>query len=175
MSRNRPISKLSDAAKKRLPDFEDENASRTDPFLAPEEYFDELPQRVMDRITADSQEKQENPQPSPLLRKVWMSAALVAAIAVIFMMVKPSPMVPTAKSPATSQTASNLSAEYDQTYADEALMIALNAVTDKDIATINYDNFGYDLSGSDTTAITQDEIIQYLLEENDGGELIAAL
>ncbi len=175
MKRNRPVPKQSEATEKRLPDFEDENASRTDPFRAPADYFDELPQRIMDRITTDSQEKLENPQPSPLLRKVWMSAALIAAIAVIFMMVKPSFMLPAVKSAATNPIASNLSAEYDQTYADEALMIDMNAVTDKDISSIGSDNLAPDLAGSDTTAITQDDVIQYLLDENDGDELIAAL
>ena len=173
MKRIRHISKQSNPAEKRRSDFRDKIASRAESFLVPGNYFDELPQRIMDRISADAQKKQENPQPLHLLRRVWIATAAVAAIAVIFMMTQ---IVPTANSPIlNSNKAANLSADYDQTYADEAMLLEENEITDKDVSAIDFETIGIALSSSDTTSVTTEEIIKYLLDENYDSGLLAEL
>jgi hypothetical protein len=175
MKRFRPISNQSGSAERRQPDFQHEHKPGTDPFLTPDDYFDELPERVMDRIAADNQRKQENPGPSPILRRVWLIAAAAATIAVIFMMINPGHIGSPVRTPAPVATAANLSDEYDQTYADEALLLEENAITDKDISSLDYKNIGMALISSDTTSVTREEIIQYLLDDDYDNDLIAAL
>ncbi|HEX7410839.1 MAG TPA: hypothetical protein VF298_01740 [Bacteroidales bacterium] len=176
MKRIRHISNQSNPAVNHRFNLHDENVPRTDPFQVPENYFDELPQKIMDWIAADTQKKQENPQPSPILRRVWMSAAAVAAIAVFFMIIKPANIVTISKSPiAKSTKTASLSDEYDQTYADEALLLEENGITDKDVSTIDFNTMGIALSSNDTTSATTEEIIQYLLDENDDTDLLAGL
>ena len=176
MKRKISISKHSAASEKQQPDFGDENASRTEPFLVPENYFDELPQRIMERISSDTQTKLENPLPSALLRRVWMTLAAAAAIAVVFMMVRPENTDPAKKSPIVNLTPAVVIPDvYDQTYADEALLLEENEITDKDITSIDYETIGIALTGSDTTSVTTEEIIQYLLDDNCDTDLLAGL
>ena len=176
MKRIRQTSNQNLISEKQHPDLQDETSFRTDPFLIPGNYFDDLPQRIMERVSADSQHKLENPQPSTLLRRVWLSAAAVAAIAVVFMMIKPSTTDPVRNSPVTNNIiAPGISDEYDQTYSDEALLLEENEITDKDVASIDYKSMGIALNNTDTTSITTEEIIQYLLDENCDTELIAGL
>lgn len=176
MKRIRHISNQSDSAEKRLPDFQDENVPRSDPFPAPENYFDELPQRIMDRISADVQKQHENPRQAPLLRRLWMAAAAIAAIAVIFMILKPANIVPTTNSPIVNSTGTeSLSVDYNQTYTDEALLLEENEITDKDISAINLKTMDISLNSSDTTSVAASEIIKYLLDENYDTDLLAEL
>ena len=158
------------------PGFQDVNAPRIDHFLTPKNYFDELPQRILDRIATDAQKQHENPQPSLLPRNVWMTFAAAAVIAVIFMMIKPANVVPTTNSPIANSTgAESLSVDYDQTFADEALLLEENEITDKDISAINFKAMGIALNSSDTTSLTTNEIIKYLLDENCDTDLLAEL
>lgn len=176
MKRIRSDRNHSNTAEKLRFDLNDESTQPTDPFQVPEDYFDELPARIMDRITVDSQQKLENPQASPLLRKIWLATAAIAAIAVFFMMIKPANEIPATKSPSVnSSIAASITADYDQTYADEALLLEENEITEKDVASIDYKTMGIALSNSDTTSVSTDEIILYLLDENCDTDLLAGL
>lgn len=176
MKRTRHISNESGSSEMCQPGLHDETTPRIDPFLTPEDYFDELPQRIMERIAADAQKQHENPQPSLLPRKVWMTVAAAAAIAFIFMMIKPANIVPIANSPFVNSTAAaSISADYDQTFADEALLLEENEITDEDISAINFKAMGIALNCSDTTTVTTNEIIKYLLDENCDTDLLAQL
>jgi hypothetical protein len=176
MKRIRSNRNLSSPAEKRRFDVNDENPHRTDPFVVPKDYFNELPQRIMARIEDDSQSEPDNQQASPLLRRVWLAAAAAAAIALIFIMLKPSTEVPGIKAPIVNSTeAAILSADYDQTYADEAFLLDENKITDKEVSTLDIESLGTALFSSDTTAVASEEIIQYLLDENYDTDLLAEL
>lgn len=176
MKRNRPISNKSAPVEEHRFELHPENAKRTDPFQAPADYFDELPQRIMDRLALESQKQHENPQPSPFLRRVWIASAAATAIVVFFMIIRPAQTDINTNLPEANVTISaGSSAEYDQTYADEALLLEENEITDKDVAGIDFEIMGVALSSTDTTSITPEEIIKYLLDENYDTDLLAEL
>ena len=176
MNRIRHISTPSNSAEKCQDDLLDENVPRTNPFLVPENYFDELPLRIMDRIPANTQKQHADPKPSSLLRRAWLATAAIAAIAVIFLVIRPADVVPPTNSPIlNSIDAASFADEYDQTFADEALLLEENEITDNDVSKIDFKTMGIALNSSDTTSVTTEEIIQYLLDENNDTDLLAGL
>jgi hypothetical protein len=148
--------------------------SESDPFIIPDGYFDELPQRVMDKITLKQKEQQANINPGILLRRIWVPISLAATIA-LFLILRQPYTQNNNSTVSDSIVLTYQSPEYDPTYADEALMIEESSITENDEAQIDLMSMSTDLNSYDTTEISTDEMIQFLIDENYDTDLITEL
>jgi len=148
--------------------------SESDPFIIPSGYFDELPQRVKDKITLKQKEQQANTKPAILLRRIWVPLSLAATIALFLFLKQPSTQMINSKD-SDSIAVTYQSSDYDPTYAEEALMIEESAITENDEAQIDLMSMSTALNSTDTTEISTDEMIQYLIDENYDTDLITDL
>jgi hypothetical protein len=148
--------------------------SGPDPFLIPQNYFDDLPQRVMDKVLVNKGQLQMIPYTYFLLKRLWMPLAIAAAFSLFLIVRQPSTQLNRVTKTDTI-TPTIHSSEYDPTYADEALLLEESAITENDEAQINYASMTNALYSPDTSTITIDEKIQYLLDENYDIDLLTEL
>jgi|WetSurMetagenome_2_1015567.scaffolds.fasta_scaffold649898_2 hypothetical protein len=151
-----------------------EMSSGQDPFTAPDHYFDELPGRVMDKITSEKKAQMFSPKTIFLLKRAWIPLVLAASLALLIFIWKPSSDKNnnTTVNPSIATISSN---EYDPSYAEEVLMIEESAITEKDESQIDLNSISLALNNTDTASITTDDKIQYLLNENYDTEIITNL
>ena len=174
MKKNQNSRKHPDQVKQPAQEASNEIARQSEPFIVPDGYFDELPQRVMARIDLKQREIEVNPKYSILLRRTWIPLAVAASVALFFFIRQPSNLA--IKTDASDSIAATYhSIEYDPTYADEALLIQEASVTENDEAQIDFKSMSNALNSTDTNGITTEEKIQYLLDENYDTDLITEL
>lgn len=171
MKRNQNIKVKPGADKQNPKETGDRLTSATEPFLVPEGYFDELPKRVLDKISED---QKTLPKSINLLKQAWIPLALAASVALFILIKQPSTLQNNSGLSDTIAVTSH-SDDYDPTYAEEALMIEESSITENDEAQIDFNSMSIALNNSDTTDITTDEMIQYLLDENYDIDLITDL
>jgi hypothetical protein len=162
-----------------LTDKEGENErtgipSQQDPFIVPEGYFDELPSRVMNKIERQKSRPKAMLTFTGIIRNAWVPAALVTIAALIFFYEQP-PQKNKNSTPLNSLVTSAPMNEYDPEYAEEALLIEEAGITEKDENQIDMNSMCVSLLKSDTASISNEEKIQFLLDENYDTEIIADL
>jgi hypothetical protein len=167
-------SKKNSQAENHFSTVSDEISSGQDPFNAPDHYFDELPRRVMDKIAAGKKAKIFSTKTIVLSKHAWIPLVLAASVALFILIWKPlsDNNNTSAVYPSIAATSSN---EYDPTYADEVLLIEESAITERDEAKIDLKSMSIALNNTDTTSITTEDKIQYLLNENYDTEIITNL
>jgi hypothetical protein len=163
-----------DKVKQSSDEAKEEKNAGSYPFIVPAHYFDELPQRVLDKISKEQKEQKVGSKMIIFLRRTWIPMTLAASIALFLFLRQPHTSVNNSIN-SDSLALSSQSNEYDPTYADEALLIEELAITDNDETQIDFMSMSTALNSSDTTGITIDDKIQYLLDENYDTDLITEL
>lgn len=151
-----------------------EKSLEQDPFIAPEFYFDDLPGRVMEKIESEEKGKIVFPAKLFLIRHTWIPLALAASVSLFLFLKQPSLQI-NKKTDVNSSVTSTQSSEYDPSYAEEVLLIEDNAISEMDESQVDFKSMSQALNLSDTAAITTDEKIQYLINENYDTEIITDL
>ena len=145
-----------------------------DPFIIPDGYFDGLPNKVIERIVRKEKSPDLLTTTLSIINNALIPLALAASVA--FLVLLRQPFTPDRnKTTSNSPVVSTHSTDYDPVYSDEVLLIEEAKITNEEESQIDLKLMSNSLFKSDTTAISADEKIQFLLNENYDTEIIADL